>query len=120
MYSDDVEEKVHLDARRLLLIKQKGVSIEANSERNIRKKWDGATCTLFNFADKKFTNVVVKAEEPNKEKDKKGGKKESKGAKVEEVPAVSADVSKTIETYKTWRQKSVFTHREEVLAAFGK
>jgi len=51
---------VHLDAKRLLLMKQKGLAIDANSERNIKKKWEGVLCTLFNFGDKKFTNVVVK------------------------------------------------------------
>ena len=63
---DDAEEKVHLDAKRLMLMKMKGVSIDANSERNIKKKWAGVNCTLFNFGEKKFTNVVKAAEEQPK------------------------------------------------------
>ena len=51
-----------------------------------------------------------------KDKDKKGGKKDSKNPK-EEAVAASTDESKPIETVKTWRQKSVFTAREEVLAS---
>jgi hypothetical protein len=30
-YIDDVQEKIHLDAKRLLLMKQKGINIDANS-----------------------------------------------------------------------------------------
>lgn len=30
-YLDDVQEKIHLDAKRLLLMKQKGINIDANS-----------------------------------------------------------------------------------------
>lgn len=55
---DDVQEKVHLDAKRLLLMKQKGISIDANSERNIKKKWESVTCTLFDFGDKKLQLIV--------------------------------------------------------------
>lgn len=58
MYIDDVQEKVHLDAKRLLLMKQKGISIDANSERNIKKKWESVTCTLFDFGDKKLQLIV--------------------------------------------------------------
>ena len=47
-------------------MKMKGVSIDANSERNIKKKWGGVNCTLFNFGEKKFTNVVKAAEEQPK------------------------------------------------------
>ena len=46
-------------------MKQKGINIDANSERNIKKKWQGANCTIFNFGDKKFTNIL-KAPEENK------------------------------------------------------
>jgi hypothetical protein len=53
-YLDDVQEKIHLDAKRLLLMKQKGISIDASSERNIKKKWESVTCTLFDFGDKKL------------------------------------------------------------------
>lgn len=56
---------MHLDAKRLMLMKMKGITIDANSERNLKKKWPGVTCTIFNFGDKKFTNVL-KAEEPPK------------------------------------------------------
>lgn len=55
---DDVQEKVHLDAKRLLLMKQKGISIDANSERNIKKKWESVTCTLFDFGEKKLQLIV--------------------------------------------------------------
>jgi hypothetical protein len=41
-------------------MKQKGVNIDANSERNLRKKWEGVNCTIFNFNDKKFV-VTAKA-----------------------------------------------------------
>ncbi len=60
--ADDTEEKVHLDAKRLMLMKQKGISIDANSERNLKKKWEGVNCTIFNFGEKKFTNVVKAVE----------------------------------------------------------
>jgi hypothetical protein len=39
-------------------MKQKGISIDANSEMNLKKKWDPLVCTLFNFADKKFVMTV--------------------------------------------------------------
>ena len=97
-------------------MKQKGINIDANSERNIKKKWEGATCTIFNFGDKKFINVVKAPQEP-KEKDKKASKKDTK-TKLEEVAPVSNDTSKVIETYKTWRQKCAFTGRENVLGSF--
>jgi len=64
LFVDDAEEKKHLDAKKLLLIKQKGITIDANSERNIKKKWDAVTCTLFNFGDKKFVLSVKAPEEP--------------------------------------------------------
>ena len=54
MNVDEEEQKVHLDAKRLMLMQQKGISINANSERNIKKKWNGASCTLFNFGDKVY------------------------------------------------------------------
>jgi len=39
-------------------MKQKGINIDANSERNLKKKWDAVVCTLFNFGDKKFVMAV--------------------------------------------------------------
>jgi hypothetical protein len=39
-------------------MKQKGISIDANSERNIKKKWESVTCTLFDFGDKKLQLIV--------------------------------------------------------------
>lgn len=77
-------------------MKEKGIAIDSNSERNIRKKWEGLKTTLFNFDDKKYA-PPAKVEEV-KEKDKKGGKKDSKEAKkgaVEEA-VVSSDQSKVI------------------------
>lgn len=44
-------------------MKQKGIAIDANSERNIKKKWEGVVCTLFNFAEKKFVLAVKPQEE---------------------------------------------------------
>lgn len=61
-------------------MKQKNITIDANSERNIKVKWEPVNCTLFNFADKKFC-IVVKPVEEVKEKDKKASKKDTK-AKV--------------------------------------
>lgn len=61
-------------------MKQKGINIDANSERNIKKKWDPVTCTLFNFGEKKFVMSVKPAEEV-KDKDKKGAKKDNKAPK---------------------------------------
>lgn len=112
---DDAEQKVHLDAKRLMLMKQKGISIESNSQRNLRKKWDGVTITLFDFADKKFTLFAKPAEEL-KEKDKKASKKDNKG-KVEEAPK-NPNESKSIETFKTWRQKASFSKRQETIQHF--
>jgi hypothetical protein len=43
-------------------MKQKGINIDANSERNIKKKWDAVTCTLFNFGEKKFVMSVKPVE----------------------------------------------------------
>ena len=111
---DEEEQKVHLDAKRLLLMQQKGISINANSERNIKKKWEGANCTVFNFGDKVYQAAAVAAQAADP-KDKKAGKKDSKNPKAEEQPAASSDASKPIETVKTWRQKAVFVAREELL-----
>ena len=56
-----------------------------------------------------------------KEKDKKGGKKDSKDPKkVEEPQEPDNTITKTIETFKTWRQKSVFTSRNESYESFKK
>ena len=76
-------------------MKQKGLNIDANSQRNIKKKWEPVTCTLFNFGEKKFV-LAVKPQEEVKEKDKKGGKKDSKAPKQEEQLQANPDQSKTI------------------------
>ena len=47
-----------MDAKQLLLIRQKALTIEANSERNIRKKWQPLNCSIFNFGDRKFMLAV--------------------------------------------------------------
>ncbi len=110
---------MHLDAKRLLLMKQKGIEINANSERNIKKKWEGTDCTVFNFGEKVYAPAAKPAEEV-KEKDKKGGKKDGKNPKaVDEAPAAPPGQSKPLETIKTWRQKSVFTAREELLKSMA-
>ena len=64
--------------------------------------------------------LTLKPQEEVKEKDKKGGKKDSKAPKQEEQIQSNPDQSKTIETVKTWRQKSVFTNRDETLTSFSK
>lgn len=60
-----------------MLMKQKGINIDANSQRNLKKKWEGANITIFNFDDKVFTSAVKAPQEP-KQKDKKAAKKDAK------------------------------------------
>lgn len=100
-------------------MKQKGINIDANSERNIKKKWEAVICTLFNFGEKKFI-MSVKPVQEVKEKDKKGAKKDNKPLKQQQQAQSNPDQSKTIETVKTWRQKAVFTNRDETLTSFSK
>lgn len=40
-------------------MKQKGISIDSASERNLKKKWEGVNFTLINFDDKKYTYKKV-------------------------------------------------------------
>lgn len=35
-------------------MKQKGLSIDSSSERNLSKKWQGIDFTIINFDDKKY------------------------------------------------------------------
>lgn len=109
---DEAEEKKHLDIKRLMIMKQKGIKIDTQSERNIRKKWDGIDFKVFNIEDRKYAYKVASEEVP-KEKEKKGGKKDSKDPKKEQVQEPENSLTKVIETFKTWRQKSVFTARNE-------
>lgn len=115
---DDIEEKNHLDIKRLMVMKQKGIKIDPTSERNLKRKWEGLDFTVFNIGNRKYE--YVKAAEEPKEKDKKGGKKDSKDPKkpVEEIIEGDPNKSKTIETFKTWRQKSAFEHRNRVYENF--
>lgn len=91
-----------------MVMKQKGIKIDPSSERNLRKKWDGVDYSVFNIDNRKYE--YKKAEEVPKDKDKKAGKKDTKDPKKqEEVPQDSdPSKSKVLETFKTWRQKSVF------------
>jgi hypothetical protein len=56
-----VEEKKHLDIKRLMLMKQKGINIDSKSERNLKKKWEGVNLTIFNINDKKFIYAIKSA-----------------------------------------------------------
>lgn len=60
-------------------MKQKGIKIDPTSERNIRKKWDGLDYSICNIEARKYE--IKKSEEVPKQKDKKGGKKDSKDPK---------------------------------------
>lgn len=90
-------------------MKQKGIKIDPKSERNLRRKWEGFDFTLFDIEERKFTLKKV-ADDAPKEKDKKGGKKDSKDPKKQQEEVIESDPNKTktIETYKTWRQKEVY------------
>lgn len=35
-------------------MKQKGIKIDPNSERNLRKKWEGLDFSIFNIENRKF------------------------------------------------------------------
>lgn len=52
---DDDEDKKKLSIKKLMVMKQKGLSIDSSSERNLKKKWAGVDFTVINFEDKKFT-----------------------------------------------------------------
>lgn len=54
LYLDDDEEKKKLNVKKLLVMKQKGISIDSSSERNLKKKWQGVDFTVINFDGKKF------------------------------------------------------------------
>ena len=91
---------------------QKGIKIDPTSERNLKRKWEGLDFTVFNIDERKYEYKKASSEEQPKEKDKKGGKKDSKDPKKpQDEPADGSgdpNKSKTIETFKTWRQKSVY------------
>lgn len=68
-----------------MIMKQKGIKIDTESERNIRKKWDGLDFKVFDIEERKYVYKVSSDEVP-KEKEKKGAKKESKEKKQVEEP----------------------------------
>lgn len=47
IYLDEIEEKIHLDVQKLMIMKQKGIKIDSTSERNLKKKWEGLDFTIF-------------------------------------------------------------------------
>lgn len=63
-----------------MLLKQKGQTFDANSERNVTKKWPGISYNMFDCPNRKFEYVKTAIEEP-KVDPKKGGKKEGKDPK---------------------------------------
>lgn len=40
-------------------MRQKGIKIDPNSERNLRKKWDGLDYSIFNIEDRKYAYKKV-------------------------------------------------------------
>ena len=61
---DEVEEKKHLDIKRLMIMKQKGIKIDTESERNIRKKWDGIDFKIFDIEERKYAYKVSNEDAP--------------------------------------------------------
>ena len=61
---DEVEEKKHLDIKRLMIMKQKGIKIDTESERNIRKKWEGIDFKVFDIEERKYVYKVSSEEVP--------------------------------------------------------
>ena len=100
-------------------MKQKGLNIDSSSERNLVKKWDGVDFTSINFEDKKFVYKKLELEDMT-QKDKKGTKKETKKPSNQFVQAQTQNATKSrdIETFKTWRQKSIFEEREKCFEFF--
>lgn len=43
-------------------MKQKGIKIDSNSERNLKRKWVGLKITAFDIGEKKFVYNKVAAE----------------------------------------------------------
>ena len=102
-------------------MKQKGIKIDPTSERNLKRKWEGLDFSVFNIEERKYQYKKASSEEQPKQKDKKAGKKDSKDPKkqaVEQPVEGDPNKSKTIETFKTWRQKSVFENRNRVYEDF--